>query len=163
MNKIFVVVAYGGQYEDAWENSLFACATQVGADLAVLELQERDERIKLAAEKLVSHFNDLKAKHPLVLDPLPAMPKGPAKPTKETNKDYQRVMAGYYAENQRVWAINQARQNAWNEELAGYQREYAKAECGLSDDDLTCITFPTHSMYCFGDKADYCVEELELR
>jgi hypothetical protein len=90
------------------------------------------------------------------------MPKGPAKQTKENRSAHEKVMAAYYAENQRVWTINQARQNAWNEEMTNYQRGFAKNECGLSDTDLMVITFPTHSPYCFGDKGDYRIDELEI-
>lgn len=162
MSMIYIIVAYGGQYDDAWESNLTARYIKEDAELAIIELQERDARVKAAMPKLVAQFKELQAKFPLSQEPHPAMPKGPAKQTKENRAAHDKVMQTYYTENQRVWAINQARQNAWNEEMTNYQRGFAKNECGLSDTDLMIINFPTHSAYCFSHEADYRIDELEI-
>jgi len=162
MNQIYIVIAYGGSY-DAWENNLFARYTMEDAELAIIELKERDARITAAMPKLIAQLKELQSKFPLTQEPHPAMPKGPAKQTRENRDAHQKAMATWSTENQRIWAINQARQNHWNEEMTNYQRAFAKNECGLSDEDMVIITFPTHSGYCFGDRGEYRIDELEIK
>ena len=163
MNKIYVIVAYGGEYDSVWESNLFARYTKDDAELALLELQERDARIKEAMPRLVEHLKGLREKFPFKLEVGPEMPKGPAKPNKETRAAYQKQLDAFYRELRRVGAINSARQVAWDEEMSNYQRAFAKDECGLTDEDLTAITFPTHGHYAFNSDANYRIDELEIK
>lgn len=61
MNKIFVAVAYGGQYEDAWESNLAASedVTKVEAFIAEEKARrEKEGQFQLALHKFYNEFRE---------------------------------------------------------------------------------------------------------
>ncbi len=163
MSTIYVIVNFGGQYEDAWEINLFARRTRKAAETAVQELQERASRMTAANKLLVANFEKLRTEIPLSLIAWPVRPVGPAKQNKENLAAYKKALTVYHAENKRIAAINRERQLVWNEKVSACQREFAKHECGLSDADLTGLHFPISSIYCFAETGDYRIDELVLQ
>lgn len=160
MNKIYLVKAYGGEYDDAWEDNLFACTTQEAAELAIIELQERDARIKIVLPTLHQQFIELRKFMPLEQEMAPPWPKGPAKQTKENRDAHQRQIAEYQRIVLPMNARNTAKQHAWTDKVTELQRAEAQ-RLGLSDADTAIIDFPVYRAHA--DTSNYMFEELELR
>jgi hypothetical protein len=50
MNKIFVVIMFGGQYDDAWESNLRAFAERADADKLIAQYQKWAKEIAAVVE-----------------------------------------------------------------------------------------------------------------
>lgn len=155
--KIYVVVAYGGSYDDAWESNMCARFTQEAAELVIEEEKARDARIRAAQPKLKEHFDSLRDTAP-VLQPLPEIDRLPPKGKREDAavKARQKQLA----ESNKVQLRNQVLMQEWHSKVKNMQYDYAFGHLGLTLKDLEQVTLPCNYVYL--PKCDYRVDELEL-
>lgn len=165
MEKIFIVSAYGGQYEDAWNTNLYALRDVVEAELAVLHEEERHQRL-LKINTVVDqvHYGHIRE---AVCDmkKIPDQPCGPASMTKENMKLHKKALAEWRAI---VIPLNEHNNNEQNR-IFRDARAVAKQkaiELGADDLDLKTLGFTEpaeYHAYAFEEDTSFRFEELELR
>jgi len=89
MSKIiYVIIASGGQYNDAWETNLFAVSDEETAKSEVTGLSESHERLSEIYNQVNSYIYSFPHRSHNQIE-LPPKPKGPAVSTKELMKAYR--------------------------------------------------------------------------
>lgn len=163
MTTIYIIVASGGSYDDAWQSNVCARYSRDDAELEVLRLQEQSKKISAIVDEVrTTYYIALKA-GAFTPEEIPRPPKGPAKSTKENRKLHAEEMQKYYALAQPIAKRNEARHIA----AMAAAKEAAKQraiELGADEDDLKVMGFdqPYFSLYCREGDASYDVEELEI-
>ncbi len=163
-NKVYIVVAAGGSYDDAWHSNLSAHLDRTVAELEVLRLQEQSKRIQTILEDVRKFYHEQLKAQAFTLEEVPQPPKGPSKQTKENRAQHKAAMDAYYKlaqpiaqrnEEKRLAAMNAAREAAKQKAI----------ELGAIEDDLKLMGFEEayFSVYCRDADASYEIEELELR
>lgn len=155
--KIYVVVAYGGSYDDSWESNICARSTQEGAELAIEEEKARDARIQEALPKLKEHFESLRTTAP-VMQILPAL--DPLPPRGKREDVAMKARREQLAESNRVQLRNQVLMQEWHSQVKAAQYKYAQTHCGLTLKDLEQVNLPCYHVY--HPETDYRIDELEL-
>lgn len=164
MADIFIVVASGGSYDDAWHSNVCAFATQEEAELEVLRRQDMHVRLielhKVANEARWSFLRDNVAS----VEEMDPVPKGPAKATKELNADYQKRMSEWRKKNVPIGERNRVRQQAMIVRSVECAREAAVA-AGATDEEIALLNFDVYPYsfgYGYNSDTTFSVEQLEL-
>ncbi len=164
MSDIFIVVASGGSWEDAWRANVCAFATQEEADLEVIRRTEIHVRLlelnKVASAARYKHFSE----NVVALEKTDDVPKGPAKPTKELNADYQKRMEEWRKKSIPISERNRARQTAALATAVEAARQ-AAIVAGATEEELGLLGFsenPNTFGYSFDTNTTFSVETLEL-
>lgn len=165
MEKIFIVSAYGGQYDDAWETNLYALRDVVEAELAVLHEEERHKRL-LKIDTVVDQVFGAYL-HSAVYDmkKIPDQPRGPARTTKENMKLHEKALAEWQAIVIPLNEHNNNEQNRIFREARAVAKQKA-IELGADYLDLKTLGFTEtgeYHAYAFEEDTSFHFEELELR
>lgn len=166
MNKVYVVVASGGRYDDAWTRNECAYLDKDEAELHSIKMTEMVERVKPLFDKIMNKWYALhQTPDPEFKDEeMPRYPVGPAKNSKESDKAYQLELDEWQRITAPITKRNLKRRNDFMAKCMTICREYAK-ELGLSDEEMTYVGLSQDrlSPYGFDDDAEYEVQELELK
>jgi hypothetical protein len=167
MSTIYIVSAFGGSYDDAWENNLCARRTMAEAEAEV-------ERLKIQQARVVGFDSQVRNAYlaareeaqPVMLE-IPPAPKGPASTTKENmnawkkqKKEWEQLAQPMIAENRQKQAAQEAAAARWAKAFAislGATEEELQ-ELGFSSMDGT----EAYYSYRFDKDTGYDIEELEL-
>ena len=159
---IYVIVAYGGEYDDAWESNVCAKRSRDDAELEILELEERRDKVKVMHPEVSSAFYAARqVREPM--EEVPESPKGPAKTTKENMRLHREAVEAWRLVAQPIIERNQEREN--RAYLAAVEAARLKAiELGADERDLHELGFSEsdYRAYSTNFDCDYRVEELEL-
>jgi hypothetical protein len=167
MSTIYVIIASGGSYDDAWERNVFAVADEAAAMVAVDELKARHERLKGLYQPIREFFNQhIRETAPMFMhEPQPDYPKGPAKPNKEALKAHAAAIKEWTELAQPIGRRNQDRSLAHNRHVAAATRELA-ATLGADEEDMKALGLDRENGMAwpnFDIDTNYSYEELELR
>lgn len=160
--KIFVVIAYGGEYDDAWEKNVCAKFTETDAQLEILELEERRDKLKVMHPEVSSAFYAARqVREPM--EEVPKSPKGPSKTTKENMRLHREAVEAWRVVAQPIIERNQEREKRAYSAAVNVAREKA-IELGADERDLQHLGFTDadYRSYTANFDCDYRVEELEL-
>lgn len=165
MNKIYVVTAYGGSYDDAWQENICACLTREDAELKILEFQQRDARLEKIFPKIVEEYRNT-FRSPIEGLQLEKIPPIPNKRNFKNDKLYSDALTKWQHAVAPVQLRNQHVQELINLEVAKVARKLA-IELGCSDEDLSYLGFQDDGTFSeWGhrfDDCDYSIEELEIK
>lgn len=164
MSDIFIVVASGGSYDDAWRSNVCAFATREEADLEVIRRSEMHVRLsELDKQASEARWAFLRTEVSGLEQVEPA-PKGPAKPTKELNADYQRRMEEWRKKMVPISERNRTRQTAMLYAAVAHARQNAIA-AGATEEELQLLGFSDNANtfgYDYSHDTTFSVEQLEL-
>jgi hypothetical protein len=165
MNKIYVVTAFGGSYEDAWQENICACLTQEDAELKILEFREQDARLGKISPKIVEEYRNT-FRQPIEGIHLEQIPPVPNKRNFKNDKLYSDALTKWQHAIVPVQLRNAHVQKLINLEAARVARELA-IELGCSDEDLSYLGFQDDGTFSVSwghrfDDCDYFIEELEI-
>jgi hypothetical protein len=167
MNKqtIYVVIAYGGEYDDAWEKNVCARFSETDAQITILDLEERREKLKGMRDPVQAvWYANLK---PIEgIESVPQPPKGPKKGTKENMAAHRLAVEEWRKIANPMIERNEQRANAAYLNASKLAREKA-IELGADEVDLSQLGFCDNGE--FRPPYDSCLdcsyryEELELQ
>lgn len=169
MEKIYVIQASGGSYDDAWRHDMFAVRGEEQAVAEVERLKQLHadclEMLKEVTSALHEGYAAVRAINAKDFK-LPPEPKGPAKPTKETQAAYRKRLDAWRKECEPIWQTIREVQN--RAMVAAQQSALDKAvELGATEDHLKMFGFynPNGELTSpsFDRDTHYSYEELELR
>lgn len=160
--KIYIVKASGGEYDDAWENNLCACRTVETAEAEVTRLKEQAERLKEMAPKVAAFYRKFLQENPATQVEVPAHPKGPSKQTKENRKAYEQAAEAWRVKAHPILEGNQAAVNEQTRKATAASRQFAMG-MGADEDDLKQIGLDDDLGWPSYEDAEYTYEELEIK
>lgn len=164
MEKIFVVKAYGGEFDDSWEENLYAVRGQEAAELAVMQETERHERLCKAKEKIFNVYHRVLNSLPKDIRDIPSPPRGPARPTKETTEAHRQAAEKWREIAEPIQKHNAAEYSRV-QAAASIQAKNKAIELGLNDEDLVILGFRDGEDYYshrYNSDRQFHFEELEL-
>lgn len=163
---IYVVIAYGGEYDDAWESNVCAKYSRDDAELEVLELKQRREKLKTIHQPVQDAFY-ARCSIQEPMEEVPNSPKGPSKSTKENMRLHWEAVDAWRAVARPIIERNQERENRAHQAAVEAARNKA-IELGADEFDLKQLGFSKdnyndryHPSFC-NFNCDYKIEELEL-
>jgi len=176
MTKIYIIKAFGGSYDDAWKNNLYAVVEEEQAKVEVQRLTElhkfcegiwpqvHNSLTDGYAEARIAHDRNYFLQHQDLK--LPPEPKEPVKHTKETQAEYKKKYNAWRKEFEPIWKALQA-EHERSMQMA-YQASHDKAvELGATKEHLEMFGFFDQkgglNPPSFDESASYCYQELELR
>lgn len=142
--KLFVISASGGRYDDEWTNVVCVCLSAEKAEAEVSRRQSKhDSSIPLNKKLFAEFYNALTAHRHSLEESIPALPpspKGPANSNKENMQPYKVALAAWRVlRDVRTDATNKAYEEA---EAVATAVAYALAkEANCSDDELKNMGF----------------------
>lgn len=167
MNKIYVVKASGGSYDDAWESSLFAVGDAQTAELAVWDLQEQHkflEKVWPDIQQVLQH--GMKAVRDFKYEVIPPAPKGLAKASKEQLAEHRKAFNEWRKVSEPIQKRNEAQTDRLMKEAVEATRVHA-ISLGCTEEHLKELNFYNHAGELtypnFRSDTSYDFEELELR
>lgn len=165
MTTIYIVVASGGSYDDAWQANLCARFDKTDAELEVLRLEEQSKKIGAMIREVEGAYRGGLHANQFTPEVMPRPPSGPAKSDKESMKLHAAVMKAHYALVQPIAERNQRRNTAAM--LAAKEAAKQKAiELGANEDDLRVMGFTNEHFFlshCRDYDCAYFVEELTIQ
>lgn len=157
MTKIYIIKAFGGEYDDAWESNLFAVNDEQQAEAEVQRLKEQhqfligvDAALKPFVQEVYAQVRAFKR------EPTPPEPKGSAK-----------AKEAWLKECEPIWKRNQAEiDSIWRR--GGDVLMVKAQELGCDEEQLDALGFHIpggvgFNMPNFRRDVDYSYEELEMR
>lgn len=155
-DSIFIVVAYGGEYDDAWESNVVAFSTSEEATVESVRLAKRRDYLTPIYNALITIGG---AAYP-TYTPLPKKPKGPATSTPESQKVHQAQVAAWDAECAPIIALNEEAHNNY------HRQQEASIQSKINELELTPETieelFPRGNLD-FNEDVSYQVEQVPFR
>jgi hypothetical protein len=139
-STIFIVVASGGEYDDAWQSNLFAFRNEEDAKEQVAKLTAQNEFANSIRPKIVQIYSDALLMPIDHLEEQDAHPKGPRKPTKQSLAEYNVKVAEWTAKNEPIAQRNLLRTEARRLLAAAAARKHA-IDLGATDEHLDAIGF----------------------
>jgi hypothetical protein len=166
MNKIYVVTAFGGSYDDAWQENICACLTQEDAELKILEFRERDARLEKISPNIIEEYGNAfrSTIEGLMFEEIPPFPnKGKFK----NDKLYDDALTKWQHSMVLQMLHNEHARKRIEWEAAKVARKLA-IELGCSDEDLSYLGFQDDGTFSGSwghhfDDCDYSIEELEIK
>jgi hypothetical protein len=158
--KIFVIVASGGEYDSAWESNVVAYSTPEAADAEVNRLTAQRDRLRQLMPAISDVYFGALKNQPVLERASPA-PTCPKKATREQQQRYSAACAAWREENLPLFKRNEARQQEHFQSAIRLSREKA-IELGCDELDLEALGLNAGYLN-FDMDADYNIEELELR
>ena len=164
MTTIYIVVASGGSYDDAWQTNLCACIDKTAAELEVLRLEEQSKKIGAMIREVEGAYRAGLHANKFTREEIPRPPSGPAKGDKESMKLHTAAMKAHYALVQPIAERNERRNTTAM--LAAKEAAKQKAiDLGANEDDLKVMGFINEHFFlshCRDYDCAYFIEELEL-
>ena len=142
--KLFVISASGGSYDDEWTNVVCVCLSAEKAEAEVSQRQSKHDSSIPLNKKLLTEFYKTLTEHRNSLEEsipaLPPAPKGPAAPNKENMQAHKVALAAWRVlRDERSIAGSKAYEKA---EAVATAVAYALAkEANYSDDELKTMGF----------------------
>ena len=172
MEMIYLVKRYGGEYDGAWEENLFAVRTEEEAklevtrhELAHLEASQLSEKLKEVWHTYLadhSNMNEFEFEQTL---PMPVRERGKKGDKKVFDRAFAAACQEWTKNNQPILQRNQERQRAY--ELKGFEQvRKAALELKASEDCLKMLSLDDlekFSPYSFNSDTGFTYETLELK
>lgn len=169
MEKIFVIQASGGSYDDAWQHDLFAVRGEERAQAEIERLKQLHadclEMLKEVTDALHQGYAAVRAINAKDFK-LPPAPQVPAKANKEIQAAYRKKHDAWRKECEPIWRAISEEQNRAMVEAQQAARNKA-VELGATEEHLQMFGFynPNGELTSpsFDRDTHYTYEELELR
>ena len=161
--KIFVLVASGGEYDSAWERNVVAFTSSDVADKALAVLEEQRDRLQKIIPEISDVFYKILQQRPELEQTSPA-PSPPSK-AKVGSAAYEAYIAAskeWRQKNEPVMKRNEVRQAEHFQSAALAARRKAE-ELGCTDIDLAALGLTDDQYPDLDMDVSYNIEELELR
>lgn len=153
---IYVLYFLGSDYESQPVN-LGATSDEGKATAELNRRQAQYEKVMKIRAAVHQNFRELQTKNPVVLEPYPIRPKGPARSDKEAMKVYQRELSAFGVEQQRIGQINRERNDEWIQTITVAQTAFVLTlDPTMSQDDLDTIRLP----YGFFEEGTFQIDEV---
>lgn len=166
MSKIYVIVASGGSYDDAWESNLFAVTSETEAIDAVNELTARHEKLEAIYQPIYNFFRQHMRDNAGLFahEEMPDRPKGASRMTKEGQAAYKVACEKWVQECRPIARRNQDRSIEQNNHSAAATRIFAFS-LGATEEDMQPLGLAGQEQNWpnFDADTNYSYEELELR
>jgi len=161
--KIFLIVASGGEYDDAWSTNIGARYKIEDAEQEVARLKARDARITALVPELAELHSSL-AQLPLELREIPRQPKWPKHSTKETMAAHRAAVDEWAKNAKTLLEFNQNLQNERAKKAFQATKELA-ISIGCNDEDLAFLRLTNQGFWhpchvC--EDCEYAIEEINL-
>ena len=163
---IFVVVAYGGQYDDSWEANTCARYARDAAEIAISEFEEQDRKLAVMAPIIQDVFYEQNNIADEPYEDVPEAPKGPARGTKEQLILHKEAVLAWQKIAFPIIQRNEERTEKVRRRAVYWARQKA-IELGATESELQRLGFSEQSYYArsayrFKDRY-YRIDELELQ
>lgn len=164
MSDIFIVVASGGSYDDAWRSNVCAFATREEADLEVIRRSEMHVRLSELDKRASEARWEYLRSGSVAFEEMDPLPTAPAKPNKKSREEYEQRLAKWREKNTPLNERNRARQMAMLVIAVEHARQTA-ISAGATEEELELLGFSDNANtfgYDYSHDTTFSVEQLEL-